>query len=199
MPLYYKRIDSFNYCRNPLTDLYFSKVHNRILTETDEETKKLRHFGTPAIGQNILEMFPKDFYKTCQKFFKIFGQDDFFARFFVVAPYETGVVHMDTYADSYEIRNWALNIPVYNTDQNYQEWGMIDYNKKIYNTSNPMYLWKEEENFVVTESMVLDSPTLVKVSVPHRITNPTSKFRVILSLRSVSNCLTFENISARCS
>jgi len=81
--------------------------------------------------------------------------------------------------------NWALNIPVLNCDQGEMIWFKGDYIlEPAINESNIGYQhinWSNGPHFLA--SKIIDTPTIVKVDIPHQVINHTNERRLMLSVR----------------
>ena len=110
------------------------------------------------------------------------------ARLFVTNPHRKLQIHKDCLGQSKELRPWAINIPIANCDLGINEW-FEDHNND-FGTEQfapggsaimPEYF---DNNYIVSESMVLNSIQLIKTDVFHRSNNTgNDNRRVVLSLR----------------
>ena len=93
--------------------------------------------------------------------------------------------HVDGHVtDRRNDKSWALNIPIANCEQGEMFWNNGTYTlDPSINPSGLDYLeinWKEK-NF--QGSALIDSPTIVRVDIPHYVINHSDKQRLMLSLR----------------
>lgn len=143
------------------------------------------HIGSFNVKQEFLE---QSFPKLCNSIRNVINSNDiFFARFFITLPNSKGDIHIDTQKGLPDVyRNLTLNVPLTDCRSTFHEW---------YNTKNDPYTefkysalyWRNYENGELIDRYELLVPTILKVSVPHRIYNPLDSFRVILSIRTESD------------
>lgn len=105
----------------------------------------------------------------------------------------------DLHVDGFEpdrngASNTALNIPILNCDYGHMHWlaGKFTLSKK--SNSSLKYLsinWEGEPQMVA--STVINTPTFVKINVPHYIENKSNNPRLMLSVRLEPN-ISLENI-----
>jgi len=108
------------------------------------------------------------------------------AILFGQGPFNEQGTHVDGHFNGREgARNWALNIPVLNCDQGEMIWFSGDYIlQPAVNPSNIRYqhiTWNDGPHALV--SKIIDTPTIVKVNVPHRVINHSDQRRLMLSVR----------------
>lgn len=106
----------------------------------------------------------------------------------------------DLHIDGFDVErinasNTALNLPILNCETGLMSW----YDGDFFLTKSPFktvkYLkinWREEPKLVATK--IINSPTLVKINIPHHIENRSDSPRLMLSIRFVKDIL-LENIS----
>lgn len=198
MSKFYKRFENFFYDRKIIQKAYFDQIHPYVVKLDTPEVKRFNHLATPGIGMDLIRKMDEGIFQNLKIIFdkisKTFNVPSGFAGgFFMVPPGLSGTIHIDTLKGIGNIRQWAFNIPVYNTDNNYQEWF------KLLAPCEPIWvnraLWFETDQVETIESITVDVPTMVKVDIPHRVTNPTDDYRVILSVRSEANNLTYDDVS----
>lgn len=107
---------------------------------------------------------------------------------FGVKANTTGSIHVDGFSlERKNASNFAINIPIENCDLGVMNWYGGEYFLSETKTKEDlMYLklnWKEEPKVVYSE--VINSPTIVKVNIPHNVENMMDKHRLILSIRYV--------------
>lgn len=109
-------------------------------------------------------------------------------------------LHLDCNNDDPpKIMNCAINIPIKNCEDSYMEWYDGEYNTKVNSAKGAdgiirKYLdleWKGQPNLI--NRTIIDTPTLVKVGIPHKVT-VVDKTRSLITLRFQDNP-TFEDIS----
>ena len=101
--------------------------------------------------------------------------------------------------DPPQLINCGINIPITNCDDSYMEWYNGNYVSSVNAvTGNDGVVrkfieldWKENPKLI--DRVIIDSPTLVKVNVPHKIT-VINKTRSLITLRFQNNP-TFDDIS----
>jgi len=146
---------------------------------------KFSHIGSRPIDQQLLE---KKFPKLCNSIKKITNEKDkFFARFFVTVPNSKGDIHIDTIEENKDhFRHWALNIPISNCEGTFHEWydtHQTPYTKFQYSA---LY-WTNYNSGTLIDKHELTVPSILNVSVPHRIYNPLNSYRIVLSVRTESD------------
>lgn len=196
--MYYKRFDNFSFNRKVLQSIYFDQVHPFVISNPDDpDAKRFNHMSSPAFSMDYIKSIDADLFDKIKKFFDTISKkynvsNGFIGRFFTVGPNLKAGVHVDSFLETRIVREWALNFPVYNTDNNYQEWVTVnDMSQPIYTHRGILY---ETENIDVIEKIILDVPHLLKVSNPHRIVNNTNDFRVVFSIRGKSNDTSYEQV-----
>lgn len=111
---------------------------------------------------------------------------------FVTPPGVTQDIHLDGNSlDSIGKFRAALNIPIFNTEHSPMIWYQGDYTAEMFDTQGTKNIklnWNTGP-FEITREYIY-CPTLVRVDIPHHIHNPTSKPRLMLSVR-FSPILTF--------
>lgn len=97
-------------------------------------------------------------------------------------------IHIDGYSmDRKNASNFAINIPILNCEQGYMNWYSGAYELTETKTKEGLkhlkINWKEEP--VIAERAIIDSPTIVRVNIPHNVENLSDKRRLMLSIRYV--------------
>ena len=109
-------------------------------------------------------------------------------------------LHMDcNNNDPPQLINCGINIPIINCDDSYMEWYKGNYATKINAVTGTDGVvrkfinldWKEHPTLI--DRVIIDTPTLVKVNVPHKVT-VINKTRSLITLRFQDNP-TFDDIS----
>lgn len=123
------------------------------------------------------------------------------ARIFVTNPNKKLQIHRDCVAGTDKVRQWAINIPVDNCDLGTNEWFSDEDNDFGNETFAPggSAIMPEifDNDYVITESCVLNSIKLIRTDVMHRSNNVgNDKRRVVLSLRGADD-LTYEQAAER--
>ncbi len=102
---------------------------------------------------------------------------------FSQGPLAVQEIHVDGYsAKRTRSSNSALNIPIKSSGR--MTWYRGKYELEEASTSKVKYLklnWISEP--AIQYSVVIDSPTIVKIDVPHRVTNLDNASRIVLSVR----------------
>jgi hypothetical protein len=84
--------------------------------------------------------------------------------------------------------NTALNIPILNCNQGPMFWYDGKYQLSNHDMNGLGYLklnWSDGPNLVATK--IIDSPTIVRINVPHHIENNSSNPRLMLTVRFVED------------
>ena len=143
------------------------------------------HVGSLSLNQELLE---KTFPRLCNSIKKIINKGDtFFGRFFVTMPKSKGDIHIDTTKDGKDhFRYWTLNIPIANCAGTFHEW--YDTHQTPYTVFEHYALyWKNYNSGTLIDKHELIAPSILSVSVPHRIYNPLNSYRIVLSVRTESD------------
>lgn len=103
---------------------------------------------------------------------------------FAQGPLAIQEIHVDGYsANRTRSSNTALNIPIRSSGQ--MTWYHGEYElEEAESSSKIKYLklnWFDEP--VIKNTAVIDSPTIVKIDVPHRVINLDDDLRIVLSIR----------------
>ena len=175
----------------PLVDFEYEKEEILNFFNLSYATALLRykdvanHIGSFNVKQEFLE---NSFPKLCNSIKTVVNSDDvFFARFFITLPNSKGDIHIDTQKGTADVyRNLTLNVPLTDCRSTFHEW---------YNTKADPYTefkhsalyWRNYEGGELIDQYELTVPTILKVSIPHRIYNPLNSFRIILSIRTESD------------
>lgn len=129
------------------------------------------------------ESFP-GLYKEVEQHFLKFNATVLRSRFFMTPAGRELETHIDgtKQRDDY----WALNIPIVcDTHNHWQEW--FDYDGEIENFSDKIYtsyiVPKNNDQLILVDKLVLNTPHFVKIGKFHRIVNQSTKPRLILSIR----------------
>jgi hypothetical protein len=108
------------------------------------------------------------------------------ALIFALPAGQSGTLHVDGNDPLRKDHpNSALNIPLYNCDHNQMSWysGSYELLAKVGDTGIKYLdmLWLDEPVEVCTT--VIDTPTLVRVNVPHNVRNNSDDLRLVISVR----------------
>jgi hypothetical protein len=144
-----------------------------------------KHRASTLLEQNFIEKnFPKLFNNVKQ----IITEDDvFFARFFLTLPKSKGDIHVDTRnAQKNLIREFSLNLPITNCHGTYHEWYDI-HDHPYTEFAHSALFWRNYELGTLIQAYELTVPTILKVSIPHRINNPLDECRIAMAIRTKSN------------
>jgi hypothetical protein len=108
--------------------------------------------------------------------------------FAVVPNNDPPVYHIDgdgTGDYPYETPCWALNIPLYNCDQGEMIWATGQYSTRVvmseHNIPYLELIWNSDPE--VVETAVINSPTIVKIDIPHKVINHKDAVRMMLTIR----------------
>jgi hypothetical protein len=174
-------LDSFEYEQDKLDQWiranYWHKLERAPLTAP--------HIGSEGIRQEILEQHFPILCSNIRKY--VYDDVAFFGRAFFSRPISKGDPHIDFIGSSDTAREWSLNIPVANCLKTYHEWFKIDEpgTKELHNYAVFWRGYQDEDGPVFKYE--LNVPTILKVSVPHRINNPLDSTRIILAIRTEDN------------
>jgi len=108
-----------------------------------------------------------------------------FAAMFGQKPHAVQITHIDGYSTSrVGASNTALNIPIKSIGQ--MTWYSGDYHleEQADSSSKIKYLnlnWLSEPS--IKDIAVIDSPTIVRINVPHRVINLHNEPRIVISIR----------------
>lgn len=174
-------IDNFEYEKEDILN-FFNLSYASVLLK---HRNLANHIGSFNVKQDFLE---KSFPKLCSSVRQYVNNGDlFFARFFITLPNSKGDIHIDTQKGSPNIyRDLTLNIPLTDCRGTFHEW---------YNTFDDPYTefkhsalyWRDYNSGQLIDQYELTVPTILKVSVPHRIYNPLDSYRIIISIRTESD------------
>lgn len=180
-------LDSFKYEQKEILNFFNDSYANALLKHKEQAN----HIGSFNIKQEFLEY---SFPVLCNSIRKVINEGDkFFARFFITLPNSKGDIHIDTAKGSSMLyRNLTLNIPLTNCQSTFHEW--YDTHQTPYTEFKHSALyWRNYDSGTLIDRYELSVPSILKVSVPHRIYNPLNSFRVVLSVRTESD--TFNQVS----
>jgi len=172
---------SFEYEQQEILNFFNESYAATLLKYKDQAN----HIGSNNIKQEFLE---HSFPKLCNSIKKIvYTGDKFFARFFITLPNSKGDIHVDTIKGLDTLyRNLSLNIPLAECQGTYHEW--YDTHQTPYTEFKDSALyWRNYDSGTLIDRYELTVPSILKVSVPHRIYNPLNSVRVILSVRTESD------------
>jgi hypothetical protein len=174
-------LDSFEYEQKEILK-FFNESYSDVLLKHKDQAN---HIGSFNIKQEFLE---QSFPKLCNSIKKVVREDDtFFARFFITLPNSKGDIHIDTTKGSPTLyRNLTLNIPLTDCQGTFHEW--YDTHQTPYTEFKHSALyWRNYDSGTLIDQYELTVPSILKVSIPHRIYNPLNTCRVILSVRTESD------------
>ena len=174
-------LESFEYERDSILTFFNNSYANVLL----QHREVANHIGSFNIKQEFLE---QSFPKLCSSIkTTLVPNDIFFARFFVTLPNAKGDIHIDTKQGSPTLfRELTLNIPLIGCTGAYHEW--YDTHDVPYTEFKHSALyWRNYNSGTLIDSYELTVPTILKVSVPHRIYNQLNSYRVVLSVRTESD------------
>lgn len=109
------------------------------------------------------------------------------ARIFITPPNDVLDVHID--GDNNYPKHTAINWPLANCEQSTMTWyNILDLNNFFYPDRSQFYgssriKFYNADNCQALESVTIDQPYLVRIDVPHGITNHSDKPRMMLSFR----------------
>jgi hypothetical protein len=171
-------LDSFEYEQADILQL-FNEQYSSL---RQQQTPK--HIGSKLIEQEFLE---KNFPLLSNSIKQLIHNDDkFFGRFFLTLPRSKGDIHIDLRKERTLVRDWSLNIPIENCENTYQEW--YDTHNDPYTELNyNAFFWRNNHSGTLIYKYELSVPTILKVSIPHRINNPLDTCRIVMAIRTESN------------
>lgn len=109
-------------------------------------------------------------------------------RIFYYPPNMVSNIHIDGSSD--RPTQWAINFPIFGTNDSLMEWAKIKQNatgkaENRYNaySSKSSYFTEDEVEYFYDDKLVLDSPHIVNTVIPHRAVNNKNSSRAILSVR----------------
>ena len=106
------------------------------------------------------------------------------AIIFVQPPQLKGIIHVDgIHASRVGHPNWALNIPITNSDAE-MYWYQGNYSLKAEHSKGLPYLdieWTYGPN--IAKTIKINHPMIVNIDTPHSVTNFSNHTRMILSVR----------------
>lgn len=173
---YYQKINISNLVEIQQYYSYFIDTY-----DNHKGFKQVHEFNTPMydpIAQSI-----------CGAVTAVTGKShDVAASFlFVQQPNDIDVLyHVDgNTTERINCQNWALNIPLYNCDRGVMEWAEGDHH--LVNQVTPTGATWLSLNWISArkkvESVIIDTPMIVRVNKPHRVSNYKNATRMILSFR----------------
>jgi hypothetical protein len=171
-------LEFFQYEHNDIKQMFYQEYSWLF------EKKQFAHLGGPVIEQEVLE---KNFPILSNSIRHVIYDDDrFFGKFFLTHPRSIGDLHIDLRQDQKTIRDWSLNIPIENCQDTYQEW--YDTHDDPY-TESAFYalFWRNYNSGTLIYKYELITPTILKVSIPHRINNPLNNYRIVMGIRTLNN------------
>jgi len=184
----YKQI-LFEYESIQLQEYYINNIAANIFSlKQFPNIEKYNHRGSSALGKEFFLKF------SALKFSldRLLGNDNYIGRFFATRPNSQGFIHIDMAGGKPIPRYWSLNIPVLNCQDNYHEWFNTGVEPDFISTDFNSWFWTKDSNTELINKLELKDPYMLKVSVPHRINNPTDQVRVALAIRTIDNRETFD-------
>jgi|GEM_PF-5382703 len=174
-------LESFDYEKERIRVIFDNCYASGLL----KYEKSSPHLGSLSIEQNKLE---KIFPNLCNSIKQVTKEGDkFFARFFVTTPNSKGDIHIDTIRGNRDhLRQWALNIPISDCTGTFHEW--YDTHETPYTEFQHSALyWTNYNSGTLIDQHELTVPSILSISVPHRIYNPLNSYRIVLSVRTESD------------
>ena len=174
----------------PLESFDYEKESIKLLFDNDyaagflQYKEHVPHVGFDSLKQELLEnLFPR----LCSSIKKIINEEDtFFARFFVTRPKSKGDIHIDTKNKTIDLRKWSLNIPIANCVGTFHQWYYTNQTPWTVFENSALY-WRNYDSGTLINQHELIVPSILRVSVPHRIYNPLNSYRIVLSVRTESD------------
>ena len=113
-------------------------------------------------------------------------------RIFITNPFSFFPMHRDCKGGKTSLREWAINIPLMNCDNGYNQWFSDDENyfgNEIYSESGNAIIPEDQTKiYNISDRQILNCPKLIRTDIHHNVDNTDNKnFRVILSYRSDDN------------
>jgi hypothetical protein len=109
------------------------------------------------------------------------------ARIFVIPGNMSLPIHID--GNKEHPKYWALNIPIFNSENSKMHWWQPTANKSrsilssTYEFGNNIKVFDSLDDCVQIESCVINVPTCVRIDIPHSVTNYSDQTRVLISVR----------------
>ena len=185
--LYKKTFFEYEYIQ--LQEYYINNIAANIFSLIQfPNIGKFNHRGSGTLGNEFFLKFPG----LKSNLDRLLGKDNYNGRFFATKPNSQGFIHIDMSNGKPIPRYWSLNIPVLNCQNNYHEWFNTSVEPDFVSTDFNSWFWTEDSNTELINKLELKDPYMLKVSVPHRINNPTDQIRVVLAIRTIDNKETFD-------
>lgn len=109
-------------------------------------------------------------------------------RLFIIKAGEILDLHKDTIGQTNKVREWAINVPIKNCNEGYNQWFDEKDNNElisIYNQKNSAITPKNKNNWQISCQTKLDCPKLLRVGKFHACDNSQNpNNRYVLSFRS---------------
>lgn len=154
----------------------------------------LQHFSIPPlptdnvqkIGNYGYGLIAKSIEWDCSYLTNTLGITINTSRIFITNPYSFLPIHKDCVGHQEQIREWAINIPLFNCDRGYNVWyddneQYQDYQKYSY----PAAMLLEHPSPTESYRERLDTIKLIRTDIFHGVDNlDNPNYRVVLSLRS---------------
>ena len=163
--------------------MLYKKINIENFTEIQEELYKFLEQYFDGIDKEICTVIPVD--ELDAPLLKQFFVDnnlhpDMYSVFFRM-PGRTIPIHLD--GDPEFSRFLALNLPIANYKNTYMHWYNISEDELKDATYQGNLFRGTDAVLTPIDTLELDSPYLLRVDVPHNVTNNTNSIRVLLSVR----------------
>ena len=139
------------------------------------------YYGT--VDKEICDVIPLDKVQTplLSKYFKDNKLYPDMFSVFCRMPGVTIPIHLD--GDAEFPRFLALNIPIAGYENTYMHWYNVPAEELKDSTYEGKLLRGTDSDLTPIETLELDGPYLLRVDIPHNVTNATDKIRVLISVR----------------
>jgi hypothetical protein len=163
--------------------MLYKKIKIDNFTEIQEELYKFLEQYYNGIDKEICTVIPTEDLDTpiLNKFFKENNLHPDMCAVFCRMPGATIPIHLD--GDAEFPRFLALNIPIANYKNTYMHWYNIPEEELTDATYQGNLFRGTSDALTPIDTLELDAPYLLRVDVPHNVTNNTDKIRLLLSIR----------------
>lgn len=145
--------------------------------------------NTQQIGDMGYALIAKNIKWDCSDLTELLGISLSTSRIFITNPHSILPTHKDCVGEQLTIREWAINIPLFNCDKGHNVW----YNDSKEYDNHQRYSWPsamllEHPRPIESYRERLDTIKLIRTDIFHGVDNSdNTNYRVVLSLRSDDN------------
>ena len=152
-------------------------IQEKLLSAIPVDISKLKENWAVVINQSTIDSIPE-----LREFINDNNLEFDIGRFFITLPNNDIVIHID--GNDQNPKHLAINIPVLGCKNTSMNWWDELGEGGVFSTekygSNVEFFKSASKKIA---SLELTQPYMVRVDVPHNVSNPTSMHRIILSLR----------------